>query len=293
MRRLIFDLDILRGFVTGIELGSFSKAADRLGRSTSAISAQLKKLEEEIGAPVLKKAGRKLILTTAGETLLGYARRLLELNDEAAGAVRGVDLEGSVRIGLQEDFGESLLARVLGDFARTHPRVRVEAHVVRNAELLQLVSQGRLDLALAWKTEKSPLPGETLDDIPMCWIESATGKTPDVPQGQPLPLVMFEAPCMMRRAATTALDTAGMPWRIAFTSVSLSGVWAAVSAGLGVTVRTRVGLPDYLRVRDDLPELPSLTLVLHHAQKKRSETVQRLSEIIQDAVTGQLPATVR
>lgn len=149
MQRITFDLDVLRTFVVGIELGSFANAAERLGRSTSAVSAQLKKLEEQVGEPVLRKSGRGLVLTAAGETLLAYARRLLELNDEAAIAVRGVDLEGWVKVGLQEDFGEDVLTKILGNFARAHPRVRVEARVSRNAELLDLVTSGRLDLALA------------------------------------------------------------------------------------------------------------------------------------------------
>src|SRR6478609_4842573 len=94
MSRLLFDLDVLRSFVTGVELGSFAKAADRVGRSTSAVSAQLKKLEEQAGTPIFRKAGRGLALTEAGETMLGYARRLLELNDEAAAAIHDVELEG-------------------------------------------------------------------------------------------------------------------------------------------------------------------------------------------------------
>src|ERR1700754_3925155 len=139
MRKIIFDLDVLRSFVTGIELGSFARAADRLGRSTSAVSAQLKKLEEQAGTPIFRKAGRGLALTEAGETMLGYARRLLDLNDEAAAAVQGVELEGWVRLGLQEDFGERLLPEVLGRFARAHPKVRIEARVARNAELLERI----------------------------------------------------------------------------------------------------------------------------------------------------------
>ncbi|RUX14360.1 LysR family transcriptional regulator, partial [Mesorhizobium sp. M2A.F.Ca.ET.042.01.1.1] len=101
MRRVTFDLDVLRTFVTGMELGSFAKAAERLGRSTSAVSAQLKKLEEQADTPIFRKAGRGLALTEAGETMLGYARRLIELNDEAAAAIRDVELEGWVRLGLQ------------------------------------------------------------------------------------------------------------------------------------------------------------------------------------------------
>src|SRR6201991_4628734 len=136
MRKIIFDLDVLRSFVTGMDLGSFARAADRLGRSTSAVSAQLKKLEEQAGRPIFRKAGRGLALTEAGETMLAYARRLLALNDEAAAAVHGADLEGWVRLGLSEDFGEALLPAVLGRFARAHPRVRIEARIARSFDLL-------------------------------------------------------------------------------------------------------------------------------------------------------------
>src|SRR4051794_12027213 len=103
MRFTNLDMDALRSFATGVELGSFARAADRLGRSTSAISAQLKKLEEQAGIPLVRKAGRGLTPTDGGEALLSYARRLLELNDEAVGAVRGVELEGWIRLGLQVD----------------------------------------------------------------------------------------------------------------------------------------------------------------------------------------------
>src|SRR5579863_2056509 len=144
MRQMNFDLDILRTFTTGVDLGSYARAADRLGRSTSAVSAQLKKLEEQAGTPIFRKSGRGLALTEAGETMLAYARRLLDLNDEAASAIRGVELEGWVRLGLQEDFGESLLPDVLGRFMRAHPRVRIEARVARNAELIERVASGRL-----------------------------------------------------------------------------------------------------------------------------------------------------
>ena len=150
MRQTNLDLDALRAFVTGVELGAYARAADRLGRSTSAVSAQLKKLEDQVGIPIFRKAGRGLALTDGGETLLAYARRLLDLNDEAMNAVQGVALEGWVRLGLQEDFGEAILPRVLGRFARAHPKVRVEGRIARNAELVEKTMSGRLDLALAW-----------------------------------------------------------------------------------------------------------------------------------------------
>ena len=173
MRRMTFDLDVLRTFVTGVELGSFAKAAERLNRSTSAASAQLKKLEEQVGTPVLRKSGRGMVLTEAGETMLAYARRLLELNDEAATALHGADLEGWVRLGLQEDFGEGLLTEVLGRFARAHPRVKVEVRIARNVELLDRVGSGRLDLALAWDAGVSTPHAEHVGTVPLRWIGGA------------------------------------------------------------------------------------------------------------------------
>jgi DNA-binding transcriptional LysR family regulator len=287
MRRVTFDLDDLRSYVTGIELGSFAKAAERLGRSTSAVSAHLKKLEQQVGTPILAKAGRGMVMTEAGETLLGYARRLLELNDEAAAAVRGLDLQGTVRLGLQEDFGETFLPQVLGSFARAHPRVRIEARIARNAELIDWVLKGQLDLSLAWDGGISTPFHQMLGQRQMHWITSPHFERTSWRQGdEPLPLVMFDAPCLMRNAATLALDRAGIPWRIAFTSRSLNGVWAAVSAGLGVTVRTDAGLPSGLSrlTPGTLPSLNALGVVLHRAEDHPSGAIQRLAQIVADRI---------
>lgn len=302
MSRLLFDLDVLRSFVTGVELGSFAKAADRVGRSTSAVSAQLKKLEEQAGTPIFRKAGRGLALTEAGETMLAYARRLLDLNDEAAAAIRGGELEGWVRLGLQEDFGETLLPQVLGRFARAHPKVRIEARVVRNAELVERVTSGRLDLALAWAQGSQTAYCERIAEVPMCWVGAAEGAMGwNLNDGEPLPLAALEAPCLLRDAATRALDHAGIGWRVAFVSPSLGGLWAATAAGLGITIRTPLGLPEKVRqldpTRNGLPPLPKLDLVLHRAEAEMSAAAQRLASIIVEAVlastarAGLLPAT--
>jgi DNA-binding transcriptional LysR family regulator len=286
MSRINFDLDVLRSFVTGVELGSFARAAEKLGRSTSAISAQLKKLEEQAGTPVLRKSGRGLALTPAGELLLAYARRLLELNDEAVTALRGIDLAGAVRIGMQEDFGENLLTRILGDFARAHPKVRIETRVTRNTELLAAIRNGQLDLALAWDGGERTPHCATLGELPMRWIGPAPDKMPALAPGEPVPLVMFEAPCLMRSTAIAALDRANIPWRIAFSSSSLSGIWAAVGAGLGVTVRTPAGMPSSLRTLEGLPALPQVGIVLHSAEVAPASSVKRLAEIVQESLLG-------
>lgn len=282
MQRLTFDLDILRSFVTGIDLGTFGRAADRLGRSTSAVSAQLKKLEDQVGMPLLRKSGRNLLLTEAGEALLAYARRLLALNDEAASAICDINLEGKVRIGLQQDFGEGILTRILGDFTRAHPRILVEVKLTSNSELLKLIKSGELDLAVAWDSGEETPYSTLLAQPAMCWIGPAERLDISYSKDRPLPLVMAESYCLMRVAALSALDKAGIPWRISFASASLGGIWSAVAAGLGVTVRTGLGLPGYLQVYEGLPQLPTVGLVIHHSEAVQTEAVRRMSQIISE-----------
>ncbi|MXV08049.1 MULTISPECIES: LysR substrate-binding domain-containing protein [Xanthomonas] len=300
MRPVTFDLDALRSFVAGVELGSFARAADRRGRSTSAISAQLKKLEEQAGQPVLRRQGRGLALTEAGEALLGYARRLLELNDEAVVALQDTALQGWVRLGLQEDFGEHMLPDVLGRFARAHPQVRIEARIARHQELLARVEAGQLDLALAWESGAASAHRQAQAAWPLRWIAAAERSslpaTASWSGEAPLPLVMLEAPCLLRTAATTALDRAGIPWRIAFTSASLGGVWAAVRAGLGITLRTPAGVPAGLALlppgAGGLPTLPALGLGLHRAVAVPPPAVARLAEILQQRLQAAHAALV-
>ncbi|AQH01678.1 LysR family transcriptional regulator [Burkholderia sp. KK1] len=289
MSQTAFDLAVLRSFVTGMDLGSFAKAADRVGRSTSAVSAQLRKLEEQAGAALFRKSGRGLALTDAGEVMLAYARRLVDLNDEAAAAIHGVDLEGWIRLGLQEDFGEVVLPDVLGRFARAHPKVRIEARVGRNTELLERIDSGQLDLALAWGAtsvtgeSNAAMIAEPIAEPRMRWIASSA-----VPwhfdADEPLPLIAFDRPCLFHSAAAAALDRAGIKWRVAFTSPSLSGLWAAAAAGLGVTVRTSYGLPSTVRAIDasecGLPTLPSIPLALHRAAGNASPPVERLASLV-------------
>jgi len=308
MTQVMFDLDVLRSFSTGVALGSYARAADKLGRSTSAVSAQLKKLEQQAGTPLLRKAGRGLELTDAGETMLAYAHRLLEINDEAAAAMRGVDLEGWVHLGLQEDLGETILPGVLGRFARAHPKVRIEACVARSAELRERLALGALDLALIWEVEdKTSLAhGERLARLPLQWIGPAAPHALETPwwaqqqrgstsrktnsAREPLPLVLLDAPCPLRDTVTTALDRAGIAWRHAFTSASLSALWAATSAGLGLSVRTPLGLPPHVRPLDRtgtrLPALPSMALAMYRAQAEPEPPVALLAELLRKAVAA-------
>lgn len=286
MGRTNFDMDALRSFCEGVDLGSFAKAADRLGRSTSAISMQMKKLEGQAGTDLLRKSGRGLELTAAGETLLGYARRILELNDEARTALAGMHLEGTVRLGLQEDFGERLLSNVLARFTRSHPDLQIEAVIARNAELIAQLQAGKIDLALGWHTGADLPYVDLLGEYPMRWVGPAAHDPTHDPMRAPVRLVALQAPCLMRKAATDALDRAGMPWRVVYTSPSLAGIWAAVAAGLGVTVRTPLGLPGDVRVLDGLPALPRIRLALFSGAATPSPACARMGALIREHVVA-------
>lgn len=287
------DMDALRSFVTGMDAGSFAKAADRLGRSTSAVSAQLKKLEDQTGTKLVQRAGRGLALTEGGEVFLSYARRLLSLNDEAVSAVHGPALEGWVRLGIQEDFGETVLAQVLGRFARAHPKVRIEGRIGRNIELREKIAAGRLDLALAWD-DGSAAGSEKIAALPLCWLGSTEAKPLwKVGLDEPLPLATLESPCLLRNLACNHLDQAGIAWRIAFVSPSLGGLWAATAAGLGIALRTPFGRPSGVQILDaaehNLPNLPSLGLSLLRSGTPDNQISAHLAAIIRQALQGELP----
>jgi DNA-binding transcriptional LysR family regulator len=194
--------------------------------------------------------------------------------------LRGTDLAGEVRLGLQEDFGEALLSTALRSFARAHPRVRVQARLARNAELVEQVQRGKLDLALVWDGGQLTPHSRRVARLPMQWIGRADAGQ-RWPEGEPVPLAVLEAPCLMRSTAITALEKAKLPWRVAFTSPSLAGIWAAVGAGLGVTVRTSAGLPPELAPLQGLPRLPSIGLQLHRCDEQPAPPVQRLEALLQ------------
>ncbi|MGP6469856.1 LysR substrate-binding domain-containing protein [Rahnella aceris] len=289
-RPVTFDSEALRSFVTGIELGSFVLAADRLGRSTSAVSAQLKKLEQQAGTELVQKSGRHLILTGRGEVMLSYARRILSLNDEASAVLLASTLSGSLNLGMQEDFGETLLPAILGTFTRAHPQVQVSASITRNQQLLDGIRHNEFDLAVCWQADETPLfpSSRSLGRIPLRWIGPESFDLKHYQEtGEPVPLLVFEAPCLMRNAATTALDNAGIAWRIAFTSRSLSGIWAAMSAGLGVTVRTDFGMPSTVRILQELPAPGEVGISLHQSLTPPGEAAASLRESIVGFFTQQ------
>lgn len=272
-------MDLLRTFATVADLGSFTKAGDALGRTQPAISLQIKRLEELIGAPLLERDSRSLRLTTAGETLAGYARRILELHDEALAQLAGPTVTGSVRVGIPNDFAVSFLPRVLSDFLALEPGIAVEVRCEISIALLRELQEGKLDLAIAMSPEPVGPTAARLWTEGLVWVAGRES----VPAGKPLPLVTYPEGCTYRARMTQALSKAGIPWCIACTSSSLAALQAAVGAGLGLTVLSLHTIPPGLVVLGSdigLPGLADATVGVYYDRERRSEACIRLLRFV-------------
>ncbi|MAN46074.1 MAG: permease [Hyphomonas sp.] len=266
-------MDALRAIVAGADFGSFSRAAVQLGRSQSAISMQLKKLEQLAGAPLFVRKGRGLAPTAAGEALIAYSRKIIALNDEAALALGAAANTGLVRLGLPQDFFEDVMPATLTAFSKQHPAAQIDIRAGQNHKLADEVTAGRLDGAIVYSEEGANTDGELLCTLPMRWLAH---EGYDLPGADPAPIVMFDHPCLFRKAALSAFEYARKPWRAAVTTPSLSYVWAALRSKLGIAVRTAHAVPaDMVCINDrfDLPELPGIEIRL-----LRSQTVSSASE---------------
>ena len=256
------SIDFLRTFVAIADAGTFAAAAERVGRTVSAVSLQIDRLEEQVGRALFQKSGRRMEPTSAGRQLLDHARTILAANDAALSAMSSERLSGTVRLGVLHDGIEAAASTVLADFLATHPEARIEVVVDTSQALVDAMEAGKLDQAIAFQVN-TRLPRDTLGLVPMRWIGSRQRSLVDE---RPLPLVMLEEPCAFRRAAVAALDEAGIPWRIALVSASLAAVRAAVGAGLGITVRTAEFIQSLGGGADEiecLPNLPQKQLCLY------------------------------
>ncbi|MGE4290811.1 MAG: LysR substrate-binding domain-containing protein [Desulfovibrio sp.] len=261
-------LDYLRTFVAASEQGGFTAAGRIVHRTQAAVSMQIKKLETELGRELFLREKRGVRLTESGELLLGYARRMLELHDEALSVLVGPDLSGTVRLGAPEDYAGQSLTEALVRFAGAHPRVLVELHCDTSPRLLEDLQTGKLDLTLASGTDveqRVAAGGRQILRAPLVWV---VGRGFETQLKRPLPLAVFQKGCPYRAAAEAALDRAGISWRAAFSSPSLSGALAAVRAGLGVTPMPGcLSAPGCRRLgeEDGLPDIADTAVTLHQA----------------------------
>ena len=279
------SLDSLRTLVITQDLGGFGRASERLLRTPSAISLQMKRLQEEIGVPLFRKQGRKTLLTEQGEIALRYARRVLELNDEMIDTLRGSSLSGVVRIGFGQDFLATVLPMVIARFDALYPLVKLEVTVDVGQVLLQKVDSGDLDVVLTLGGAQKKR-AQLLNELPLHWIASPSFRDR---VRQPLPLALFSPPCGCQTPGLEALERAGRTWRVAMTSPSLTGLWAAVSAGLGLTTRADLGLPPDVQTIDfGLPPLGNIPITLHRRRGLRAPNAMRFAEITEELVATYL-----
>jgi DNA-binding transcriptional LysR family regulator len=275
------NLDSLRTLVIAQDLGGFGRASERLLRTPSAISLQMKRLQEEVGVPLFRKQGRKTLLTEQGEIALRYARRVLELNDEMIDTLRGSSLSGGIRIGFGQDFIATILPLVIARFSALYPLVKLEVTVDLGQVLAQQIDSGDLDLVLTLGGSQKKT-AHMLSELPLHWIASPNFKDR---AEQPLPMALFNPPCGCQTPALESLENAGRAWRVAMTSPSLTGLWAAVSAGLGLTTRAELGLPTDVQIIDlGLPPLGNIPIVLHRRRNLRAPSAMRFAEITEELV---------
>ncbi len=285
-----FDLDLLRTFVAIVDNGGFTRAAERVGRTQSTVSLQIKKLEDGLGRRVFEREpGRDLHLTPDGEILLGYARQILRLGDEARSRILEPEADGVVRLGTPEDFATAHLPDILARFARAHPRVALDVTCDFTVHLLDGFSRGIYDLVLFKREPQGPGGGVGVWREVLVWAASPRLV---LDPGAALPLVLAPVPDVYRKRALASLDAARRPWRIVYTSPSLAGLQAAVKAGLGVTVLPKEMVPPgfvLLGPDQGLPPLPDTEIVLYRAPGALSRAATLLAEHITHSLESAAP----
>jgi DNA-binding transcriptional LysR family regulator len=239
MESKMLDLELLRSFVSVVEAGGFTRAGERVHRTQSTVSQQIKRLEDDIGQPLLIRNGKDVTPTEAGEKLLSYARRLLSLAEEARDVVARPTQEGAVRLGIPEDFAAYRLAKLLATFSRAHPTLRLDIRADQSLNLKRDLDRGELDLAL-FKRAVGEKGGIAIWPERVHWVTSKHHPR-DISLGS-VPLIGFPAGCLYRARAIHALETAGRSWHMAYTSSSLAGIQAAVAAGMGLSILSEMAI---------------------------------------------------
>ena len=231
LQNTLLETDLLKTFATISETGSFTVAAKRVFRSPSAVSMQIKRLEDQLGRALFIRHPRHVTLTADGEAFLVHARDILRINDEALSRFRVPQLEGRVRLGVPDDFGVRYLPAVLSRFASTHPLVEVEVFLSTTVSLSQQFEAGEIDMILTVSAQSDTAPGELIYSEPLVWVGARDGAAFS---RTPVPLAMSAHGCPWRAAALAALDAGNVRYRIAYTSETGAGQLAAVVADLAI-----------------------------------------------------------
>jgi DNA-binding transcriptional LysR family regulator len=244
----MLDLELLKSFVSVVDSGGFTRAGERVHRTQSTVSQQIKRLEEDVGQLLLIRNGKDVTPTEAGERLLSYARRLLSLAEEARDVVGRPGHQGAIKLGIPEDFAAYRLAKLLAAFSRSHPQLRMDVRADQSAYLRRDLERGELDLALLKRDagEKGGIASIACWPERVHWVTSKNHPR-EIKTGS-VPLIGFPLGCLYRARAVHALESAGRAWHMAYTSSSLAGIQAAVAAGMGLSILSEMAIQSDHRV---------------------------------------------
>jgi DNA-binding transcriptional LysR family regulator len=271
----LLDIDQLRTFVAIADTGSFTRAAEMVHKTQSAVSMQMKRLEDRVGRSIFERDGRLSKLTDEGERLLDYARRIVRLNQECMLSFNENELIGRVRLGLPDDYADRYLPEILARFSRSNPKAEVTVMCEPTHNLIERVQNGDLDLAIITHVDRHG-PSEIVRIEQLLWVTSARHS---VHEEEPIPLALGRPNCNWRHSATGALEGAGKAFRILYVSWHSTAVGAAVLAGLAVSVLPESAVRPGMRIlgpTDGFPALPSCKIGLIRARQEASPLADAL-----------------
>jgi DNA-binding transcriptional LysR family regulator len=272
------DIDLLRSFAAVADTGSFTAAAELVARTQSAVSVQVKRLEEIVGRRVFERTSRSLSLTPEGEMLLGYARRILELNDESVRRIAEPPVAGEIRLGITEYFVPNELPTLLARFAAAYPGVRLEVRMGLSRDLREELSRGELDAVIVRLVPRER--GQAIWSEPHVWVAPAGF---EAERGAVLPLALLRSPCVLREHAIESMRRLRRPCKVAFTGSSIVSVQAAVRAGLGVSIMPRSSVLPGMQVLPkgrNYPDPGTLDIGVLKGAGARAEIVAALERVI-------------
>ena len=279
----MLDTDQLRSFLAIVDCGSFTKAAERVHKTQSAVSMHIRRLEEQLGCALFVKHGRGARLTAEGERLIEYARRIIQVEAGALAALSRKGLRGAARLGIPDDYAESFLAEILARFNRRHPLVEVSVVCEASTDLAPQVAAGALDLALI--TDYEGLKGlELLREEPLVWVASERFQ---VEEGAPIPLALGSPTCCWRRATEQALSATPGVTSTRFYSKNFSAIGTLLRSGLAATILPASLVGPGLKLlgrAEGLPELPLNRMGLIHAPGRPTEEASALAEAIRGTI---------
>lgn len=276
------DSDLLRTFVAIADTGNFTRAADTLGRTQSAVSMQVRKLEDAVGEALFARGSRGVRLTRKGDQLIGNARRIVSLLDETAATLDAPPLDGKVRIGIPEEYGDMFLSRALAAFDARHPKVEITVRYARSSAQMAAVAAGELDLAVVFEWQ-DVTDGEVLMTDPTVWVTSEQHRRHEE---RPIPIALYNSSGWCRDFAIRSLEERDLPFRVAYRSETSGGLKLALTSGLAIAPVSRSNIPAGCReltADDGFGAIDSSLVVLHRSPLAAGQAVEGMADAIRDA----------